>query len=270
MAAPKPKRASRSARLPRRNARTQQAITSTEWAVLSDIHSNLHALEAVLTECGRRKISRFLCLGDTVGYAAFPAECLRRIRALKGCRTVLGNHDFYVSRNDVSGDLNTVARAGVQYSIKHLTKSAREWLGALPAVVVEESFTGVHASLEEPLEWDYILTNTDAAVTLHLQATPVCFYGHTHHAKLFATGPEKVEQLGDGKFRVNPAGRCLVNPGSVGQPRGGDPRSQFIVFDSREFTIEFVKLDYDVGAAGDAIISAGLPPYLAERLHYGV
>jgi predicted phosphodiesterase len=270
MARPRPKPAPRSAAAQKRRAAAKQERASPEWAVLSDIHSNLHALQAVLAECERRKISRFLCLGDTVGYAAYPAECLRLIRGLKGCRTVIGNHDHYVSQCDVSGDLNTVARAGVQYSIDHLTKSAREWLGALPAVIVEESFTAVHASLEEPLEWDYILTNSDAAVTLHLQTTPVCFYGHTHHAKLFASGRDKVEQLGDGKFRVNATGRYLVNPGSVGQPRGGDPRPQFIAFDPREFTIEFVKVDYNIDAAGEAIIAAGLPPYLAERLQYGV
>jgi predicted phosphodiesterase len=251
MAAREPKRPSRSRRIRKSDAPGTPANVSAELAVLSDIHSNLHALEAVLAECRRRKINRFLCLGDIVGYNAFPAECLRRIRALKHCQTVIGNHDLYVARGEVSEGLNTVAQAGVRYSIDHLTKSARSWLEKLPAVVVGESFTGVHATLEAPLEWDYIFSSADAAMTLHLQTTPVCFYGHTHQPKLFASGQaKKVEQLGESRFQLSSEGAYLVNPGSVGQPRGGDPRSQFVVFDSRDFSVEFVKVEYDIEAAG--------------------
>ena len=167
---------------PRKSSPAEQ---SPEIAVLSDIHSNLHALYSVLEECKARKITRFLCLGDIVGYGAYPAECLKLVRSLR-CPTVIGNHDFYAGSGKLDDALSEGARIGLEYSKKQLSASARKWLRELPETVKTESFTIVHASLEEPLEWHYILDSSEARLSLVMQETPVCFFGHTHVPKLFA------------------------------------------------------------------------------------
>ena len=124
-------------RLGRSKSHTEPGKSATgKIAVLSDIHSNLHALESVFTECTLRGIERFFCLGDTVGYSAFPAECLQAIRMLK-CPTLLGNHDECVGKGRAEGDLNYMARAGVEYSVQQLTSSARNWIAALPTVITQ-------------------------------------------------------------------------------------------------------------------------------------
>jgi predicted phosphodiesterase len=239
-------------------------------AVLSDIHSNLHALMAVLETCQARGIDRFWCLGDIVGYGAYPAECLKLIRDLD-CLTVLGNHDFYVAGNAISPDLNGLALAGVAHSKKALTPAARQWLRRRPEVIAAETFTLVHASLPAPLEWEYIFDPADASSTLAAQNTPVCFHGHTHVPKLFAGGHSPPpERIADRQYRFARAGRALINPGSVGQPRNGDPRAQFIIFDPLELTAEFMQVEYDIKGAAGAILAAGLPAYLGERLLVGV
>lgn len=248
-----------------------RSAVSAEIAVLSDIHSNLHALEAVLAECKRRKINRFVCLGDIVGYGARPAECLKLIRSLK-CPTVIGNHDFYVAHEETCGDLNEYAQAGVEYSISHVNAAAKKWLRDLPEVIIADTVTLVHSSLPEPLDWEYIFDSGDARQTMLAQSTPICFYGHTHVPKLFVqSGAPTPEIAGEVKFRLSREGRYLINPGSVGQPRGeGDPRARFAVFHPGEMTVEFVKVEYDVEAAAEAIREAGLPEFLAERLMAGV
>ncbi len=240
-------------------------------AVLSDIHSNLHALEAVFTECTLRGIERFFCLGDVVGYGAFPGECLQAIRRLK-CPTVLGNHDECVAKGEASLDLNYMARAGIFHSIRCLGKADREWLAALPAVATEANATLVHASLIKPLEWDYVTEEWEADLTFPMQRTPVCFYGHTHLPRLF-TEPRapKSKEIAKNKFQLSENGRYLINPGSVGQPRGGgDPRSQFLVYTPADLTVEFVRVEYNIDAAADAILKAELPSMLANRLYHGL
>jgi predicted phosphodiesterase len=239
-------------------------------AVLSDIHSNLHALEAVFTECALRDICRFFCLGDIVGYGAFPSECLHAIRSLK-CPTILGNHDESVAQGKPAYELNYMARAGIEYSVQCLGKTGRDWLSELTPVIVDGAATLVHASLAEPLEWDYVTTEQEAKRSFARQETPICFYGHTHLPKLYSLrGRPGAKPCGEHKAKLDPTGQYLINPGSVGQPRGGDPRAQFVVFDPSELTIEFVCIEYDVGAASQAIISAGLPKMLAERLYLGL
>ena len=139
------------------------------------------------------------------------------------CPVVIGNHDEYVGKGRADGDLNYMAQAGVEYSIGCLPKADRAWISALPSVVIQDVATLVHASLADPLEWDYIIDDEDAQLTFSLQRTPVCFYGHTHVPRLFAMrGKAEAKVLGPDKFQLDPAGRYLINPGSVGQPRGGE------------------------------------------------
>lgn len=259
MTNPKP-----SSRQPKR-----QAKPSVEIAVISDIHSNLQALDAVAAECKRRTINRYFCLGDIVGYGANPRECLKLIRSLR-CPTVRGNHDHYVAFGEVDEDVSFLARRGLEYSAMSLTRQGKQWLRELPEVLLVDDATIVHASLFHPGEWHYIMSPSDALASMDEQTTPLCFHGHTHVTRIFALpGSPAPERMSDRKFRFSKRGHYLINPGSVGQPREADPRAHFAIYNPSEFTVEFVRLDYDKAAAGKAIIEAGLPEFLAERLMEG-
>ncbi len=239
-------------------------------AILSDIHSNLHALDAVLAVCKRRGVTRFACLGDIVGYGAFPAACVDRIRSL-GCPVVQGNHDAYVASGKLDSDISPLARAGVEYSIAHLSPEDRRWLAALPIQLrLSQAVTLVHSSLHEPEEWHYVRISRLAEDSFEHQETPVCFFGHTHVSQIFLRRPnERPESLNRANIHFD-RGECyLVNPGSVGQPRNGDAQAQFGLFDEEAMTLEFAHVPYDVEAAVKAIQQAGLPSQLGERLREG-
>ncbi len=242
---------------------------SAEVAVISDIHSNLQALEAVVAECEKRQINRYFCLGDIVGYGANPTECLKLIKSLH-CTTVMGNHDMYVATGNIDADVTALARRGLEHSNEQLTKTAKKWLLSLPSALTPDGATIVHASLYEPLEWHYLIDPMDAIPSIRLQTTPICFFGHTHVPKIYVSpdGP-KPKLVEDSKFAFSHEGRYMVNPGSVGQPRGSDPRAHFAVYHPEEFTIQFLKVNYDTEMAAQAILDAGLPPFLAERLIQG-
>ena len=253
-----------------RPPREQCRDTLGKVAVLSDIHGNLHALDAVLAECARREVERFFCLGDIVSYGAFPVECLAKIRALR-CPTVLGNHDLCVATDTISPNLNPLAIAGICYSLSQLSEDDRAWLASLPLVATEGDATLVHASLCEPGEWHYVSDAHSAKASMRQQQTDVCFYGHTHVPQMFALdGLLPPRRLGPLQFRLEHEGCAMLNPGSVGQPRNGVPEAQFVLYEPVDNTIEFVQVAYDVEAAGRAIRDAGLPERLAERLRYGL
>jgi predicted phosphodiesterase len=239
-------------------------------AILSDIHSNVHALDAVLAECRRRGVTDYCCLGDVVGYGAYPAECVQRIRDL-ACPVVQGNHDAYVASGRLDSDVSPLAKAGVEYSISKLSKADREWLGALPYVYRwKENVTLVHSSLNEPEEWHYVRICRMAEDSFEYQKTPLCFFGHTHVSQIFrrhgSSRPEPSEQ--NSVTLVN-GDLYLVNPGSVGQPRNGMSHAQFAVYDPEKKKVELAHTAYDVEAAARGIREAGLPVLLGERLREG-
>lgn len=238
-------------------------------AVLSDIHSNWQALQAVLAECEERGVKRFYSLGDIVGYGANPSECLNAVRKLE-CPVVMGNHDEYVAFETLSPDLNPMARSGVEYSALVLRSDERTWLQERPYVIKDGVATLVHASLETPREWVYVLDAASANACLALQETPVCFNGHTHRPAIYCRKDLPVaRETGSQRFQLPRDGRTLVNPGSVGQPRDGNPRAQFAIFDPDEMMVEMVRVPYDVTTAATAILKAGLPARLATRLLHG-
>jgi predicted phosphodiesterase len=259
------------------NRKQSKSITSLpenlfmpKIAVFGDIHSNLTALDAVLEECNRRKIDHFICLGDIVGYGPRPAECVAKIRALK-CDTVLGNHDESVAHGDAHEGMNPLAAAGVRYSVEHLSDEARAWLRDLPFILKFPHAEAVHSSLVEPENWHYITDPQEARFSLKAQTEPVCFFGHTHRPALFsvATLPQP-EELGEMMFRCDAAGRCMINPGAVGQPRARDPRAHFLIYDPAEMIAEFCRIEYDIEAEIQCIEQAGLPKVLGERLLLGL
>jgi len=221
------------------------------YGVFSDIHSNLEALEAVLEALKKEKVDRYLCVGDIVGYAANPAECLKIVKDLD-CPTVCGNHDRAVADPLYYFDFNDAAQAAVEWTKGNLNDREKDYLRGLPFAYEEGPITMVHGSLDRPEEFEYVLDEEAAVRTVKLCRTNICFIGHTHKPFEYYRGM---------KF--------LVNCGSVGQPRDGDPRAAYCVFDSESDNVHIKRVEYDIRSAAGKILAAGLPEHLAVRLSEG-
>ncbi len=238
-------------------------------AILGDIHANIEALDVVLADAREQGVDEYLCTGDVVGYNASPSECIWRVREL-GCPVTMGNHDFYVcSRNLDLDDFNPHAAFGVKWTRAQLLEDELQWLSDLPFTHVSKGVTLVHATMDRPENFGYVFDNLQAAANFTNQMTPVCFHGHTHCPMIY-------ERTGEGVFRIDPqpfklqmGRKYFINVGSVGQPRDGDPRSAYVIYDSLAKTVTFRRLAYDIAAAQERIRMAGLPERLAERLAYG-
>jgi diadenosine tetraphosphatase ApaH/serine/threonine PP2A family protein phosphatase len=245
-------------------------------AIISDVHANLEALQAVCRQGDRLGVDSWVCLGDVVGYGADPAACLARVRALASA-VVLGNHDAAVAGLLDTSHFNAFARRAVEWTASRLEADERAWLAALPLTQEHGGALLVHAEPRAPGSWGYVLTEGDAVDALRATAARHCFVGHSHQPFVCAvpagctprhgwlqwlpTGPGPVTLEGDHRY--------LVNVGSVGQPRDGDPRACFVLWDDEQACLQFVRTAYDVAAAQARIVAAGLPAFLAERLASG-
>ena len=237
------------------------------FAIFSDVHGNLEALEAVLADARERKCTRFVCLGDVVGYNANPRECVERVRELD-CPAVKGNHDEAASRLSPPGDLNEIAERAIAWTRDHLTDPDKEWLRGLPLQTRVHDFTTVHATLDTPEQWGYVFNNLDAAASFTYQRTNVCFFGHTHVPMVFVRDEsvrrERVEHV-----RIEAAKKYFINMGSVGQPRDGNWRAAYGIYDTENNLVQQFRVKYDLAAVQKKIAEAGLPRLLAERLAIG-
>ncbi len=248
-------------------------------AIISDIHANLHALCSVIEDVRACQCAEVVCLGDVVGYNAYPHECLEYIRSLE-CPVVKGNHDAEAVA-DSHAAMNPAARAAAEWTREQLSAGERQWLARLPYQrIVRSSFAMVHASLEQPMAWNYIMNGNDARSSFARQFSPVCFHGHTHVPRVFMWDGAHTREWGrelsdplyhEGTVEVPLQEGCkhFINVGSVGQPRDGDPRACYAIFDSDARVVTFRRVPYDVNAASEAVIAAGLPEYLAQRLLSG-
>lgn len=237
------------------------------FAIFSDIHSNLHALDAVLEDAELERCTHFVCLGDIVGYNANPAECLRRVRELD-CPVVKGNHDEQASMLEGSDVFNAMAEEAIQFSRQQLAEEEREWLRNLRLQRQVRDFTIVHATLDTPHKWAYIFNQLDAAASFSYQHTTLCFIGHTHSPKAYIRdGRVRVEPLD--KLRIESGKKYLINVGSVGQPRDGNWKAAYCIYDSNNNDVELRRIPYDLEGAQQAVLEAGLPERLAERLGVG-
>jgi predicted phosphodiesterase len=237
------------------------------FAIFSDIHANLEALEAVLADAHQRKCTNFVCLGDVVGYNANPHECMERVRELD-CPTVKGNHDEQASVSKSSTDFNELAERAIKWTRDKLTEKDKQWLRDLPFQKQVRSFTIVHATLDTPAQWGYVFNNLDAAASFTYQHTTVCFFGHTHVPMVFIRDEGVRRELID-HIRIEPAKKYFINVGSVGQPRDGNWRAAYCVYDIENNLVQQVRVKYDVAATQKKVIEAGLPRPLAERLAMG-
>jgi len=238
-----------------------------KYAILGDIHANLEALQAVLGDAQNEKITHYACVGDVVGYAANPRECMDAIRKLD-CPIVKGNHDEYASVDDDCVNFRPMAADAIRWTRKQLTDEERQWLRDLKFVRFVETFTIVHATLDMPQKWGYVMDKLAAASSFSYQSTQVCFYGHTHQPCVFIRdGVIRGGQFE--KVRVEPGKKYFINVGSIGQPRDGNPLAAYAIYDMVSGVITLKRLSYDIKKTQEKIYAAGLPEKCATRLEIG-
>ena len=240
---------------------------SNRIAILGDIHGNWEALSAVLADIDALGIGRFACVGDIIGYNADPSVCLRKIRELK-CISVRGNHDHYCSHDESLRDFHPLAANVVDWTRSQLDEDELTYLRDLKLVKVADGFTLVHSTLDMPGKWGYVFDELEAESNFNYQTTCVCFHGHTHVPVVFEKSG-RVYRYGFTKVKVLIGKKYFVNVGSVGQPRDGDPRSAYAVYDPDSKEIELRRVPYDIITAQKKILQAGLPERLAVRLSLG-
>lgn len=237
------------------------------YAILGDVHSNLEALEAVLADAQAQGVTHFACAGDIVGYNADPVACLQRLRDL-GCATVRGNHDHYCSHDETLSGFHPLAADAVDWTRKQLNDEQRQYLRSLKLVAFVETFTLVHSTLDMPEMWGYVFDKLEAESNFNYQTTSVCFFGHTHVPLAF----ERSGSVRGGLYKeikVQLGRKYFINVGSVGQPRDGDPRAAYVIYNLIENKIELRRVEYDIQATQAKILSAGLPGRMAARLAAG-
>ena len=243
------------------------------YLVLSDIHANLEALDAVLAAAADIPHDRVLVLGDLVGYGANPNEVVDRIRALAPLATIRGNHDKVGAGLEPSDAFNTVARTAIRWTYEALSDENRDWLAALPAgpVVVDDLLEICHGTPQD--EDMYVFDDGDVLRSMQAANRRLCLFGHTHVQVGYRLANQSLTlETADSRRPLHipiSHGHYLINPGSVGQPRDGDPRAGFGVYDAGGQTVEIYRTPYPIEQTQARIREAGLPEALAQRLMIG-
>lgn len=239
-------------------------------AIFADIHANLEALQAVLADAQLNGVTEYACLGDIVGYNADPVACLETIRAMN-CPVVKGNHDAEASEAASLDNMNPIAAAALQWTRNQLTPEQALWLRRLRMVRQVHDFTIVHSTMDQPASWNYVTNRFEAAGNFTYQFTKLCFHGHTHVPRTYLKVDQNVSELPAESFVLDPSPnhKYFINVGSVGQPRDGDWRASYVIYDTVNHVVHFRRLEYDIRTAQEKIINAGLPDRLAYRLAEG-
>jgi diadenosine tetraphosphatase ApaH/serine/threonine PP2A family protein phosphatase len=238
-------------------------------AVLSDIHGNLEALEAVLAEVDRLGIELLYSLGDIVGYGPSPAACIEIVRRRMAV-SLIGNHDAAVAGLTSLDDFNEFARSAAEWTAARLDDAQIEYLGALPYTHRAPDLLLVHASPLEPERWHYIHGMADIEEHFAAFAERLCFVGHSHRPGVFAIrGDRGAARRGESES-LRPGLRYLVNVGSVGQPRDRDPRASYVLYDPANECVEVRRVSYPVEKTQERMRAVGIPAFLIERLGAGV
>ena len=244
------------------------------YLVLTDIHANLEALDACLADALVHGYDATLVLGDLVGYGPDPNAVVDRVQELKPLAIVRGNHDKVACGLEQAAGFNSVAKSAAKWTLDILEPAHRDWLCALPEgpTEVDEVVEICHGS---PFDEDaYIFDELDAVRALKVQTRPLCLFGHTHYPVTFELSDESFDNVGSSTepemhVRMRDGCKYLLNPGSVGQPRDGDPRAAYAIVDTRHRRVELFRLRYAVEETQAKIIKAGLPEVLAQRLGVG-
>ncbi len=238
------------------------------YAIISDLHANLEATETVLKKIDELGVDQIINLGDVVGYNASPNECVDLMRERK-TPSICGNHDAVACGLEEPWGFNPVALQAAMWTRETLRKDNHEWLRGLPDAQKIDSFLAVHGSPTNRntylFTWEDVLPHMSY---VEEQGCNLCFFGHTHSPGIFSRdGVYTVDN--DSKFSLGNGKMFFVNPGSVGQPRDGDPRASFGLYDTDKKEYELVRLNYPVKKAAERVTKAGLPSFLSERLFLG-
>lgn len=240
-------------------------------AVLSDIHSNLDALTAVLAHADARgPVDAVWTAGDIVGYGPQPSEVLAVLDS-RGAVSVAGNHDLATCGQTDTSDFNSLAARAIAWTADNTSSEENAKLRSLPLVRIEHGVTLVHGSLREP-DREYLFEPQEAVPHFALQTTPLSIIGHTHLQcwfEEFAVGAVRMGLTLDGEVLDLPRNRMILNPGSVGQPRDGDPRAGYAIYNSDAATFTWHRVAYDIASVQEKMRTASLPVELIERLAHG-
>ena len=238
--------------------------------IISDIHANLSALEAVLADAA--PYDRVFCLGDVIGYGPDPNACIERIRDLPALTCVKGNHDAAILGEIDIRSFNYEARASLVWLEHELQWEHRRWLESLDQRIVIEDFTIAHGSPRNPI-WEYVMDLGTARANLSEFDTSICLIGHTHLPGIYQLDGDTLDSLKlhllapESSFAIDQ--KALINPGSVGQPRDHDPRAAYLIYDDAAQRWNFQRVFYDVQVVQERIRAAGLPERHALRLEGG-
>ena len=242
-------------------------MSDKKYAILGDIHSNWEALNVVLRDAEDHGVSDYVCVGDIVGYNAEPVPCIDKVREI--CAVVVqGNHDHYCSNSVRLADFHPLAARVVDWTRAQLDEERTHFLKNLGLSARTGGFTVVHSTLDMPEKWGYVFDTLEAEANFTYQATSLCFYGHTHLPIIFDKHRMVTRKLYK-KVVLELGRRYLVNVGSVGQPRDGDPRSAYVIYNPRNKEIELRRVEYDIKATQSKVRDADLPERLARRLELG-
>ena len=244
------------------------------YLVLTDIHANLEALDTCVAGARLRGFDETLVLGDLVGYGGDPNAVVERVQALTPTAIVRGNHDKVACGLEQAEGFNAVAKSAAKWTLEILTPAHREWLAALPEgpIDVDDVIQICHGS---PFDEDaYIFDELDAVRALKVANRPLCLFGHTHYPVTFELSADSFDSVGSAaasemRVQMKPGCKYLINPGSVGQPRDGDPRAAYAIVDTTEHRVELYRIRYAVEDAQMKVVKAGLPEVLAQRLAVG-
>lgn len=239
------------------------------YAIFSDVHSNLEALEAVMDSYKKEGIDKYLCIGDLIGYGANPRECIEKVRSIASV-VCAGNHDWAAVRLFSLEYFNSDARSAILWTRHLLSQGHQGFLESLKLTFKNEDLILVHGTLNNPHEFNYLSDAYIAEETFRLMDRNVCFVGHTHQPQIFSKDQnERIYAHKEAAVTLSNANKYIVNVGSVGQPRDGDPHASYCIYDSKEREIQIKRVKYNAEAARKKIIEKGLPKFLGDRLIAG-
>ena len=236
--------------------------------ILSDIHGNAQALECVLEILRRESVDRIVCLGDLVGYGPEPNLCVRETESAADL-ILAGNHDHAAIERLSTESFNAYARTAIDWTRSRLDPKSRGLLESLPLIVHEQKMTLVHATPDVPDAWNYLFGYTDAVRCFDAIDTQVCFLGHSHVPVVYVKNKSAIVVQDALDVRFEADHNYIINVGSVGQPRDGDPRAAFGIFDDKAGRFCLMRCAYDVSTVQQKMQRAGLPIYLINRLAFG-
>lgn len=241
-------------------------------AFVSDIHSNIEAFSTALSIIKNRRIDKIISCGDIVGYGPDPEEAVNLYKE-NNIIGVRGNHDAGAVGDSILYEFNEYAKLALLFTKRNISQSSENLLKALPTLLQEKEFTVFHGFPNPKNPFKYILSEFDVVEAFSYITTPVSFYGHTHVPCICRLSPDNKLEVFPAhkqtKYKLEKNYKYMINVGSVGQPRDGNPKGSFVIFDTEEYTIEFVRFSYDIEKVYSKIIERKLPSYLGERLFTG-